>query len=399
VYRSISLFDQASRNIAKSVTGDVLRRGEIADLSEDVRLGALTPQNVEHIFDMIEASPTFELLILFIEQSNQWAVDAVKDIVLTKPTIIVNRKSFESSEYIEKEILRIESNTFNNIEDPPLDKSNRVGYGGDPDTQDLELLTGTWFVTNNNPSLYHAMIDILGKYLELKNKGVDFSGIVLRTLRSIEMSEQITNFFIKYFNTRHHLNNLQDFKPFMTEEELFWAKLTSFPVVLHKGTANTFATFRDGSLNQNRLIEKHAADIRDFLLKEISPSDSVDSKIFLADARLTGSGRSISEKDYQKVISFFEGRGYSIINQSSMPLDEQLALAMSATHVATFMGSSCTLSLACKKDANFIVLNPSVQKYIFPHPRLVKKSCNLIYYPFSVEEIINQISGESLETI
>jgi hypothetical protein len=399
MYRSVSLFDKASHGIAKSVTADVLRRGEIADLSEDVRFGALTPQNVEHILGIIEASPTFELLILFIEESNGWAADIVKEIVLTKPTIIVNKESFQNSSYIEKEIFRIESNTFNQIEDPPLALGSGIDYGGNPSTQNQKSMAGTWFVTNNNPSLYHATMDILGKYLELKNEGIEFSGIVLRTLRSTEMSKKITDFFVKHLNAVHHIESPQSPDSFVIEKEIFWAKLTSFPVALHRGTANTFATFRDGSLNQNRLIEKHSADIRDFLLKTISPNDSANSKIFLADIRLTGSGRSISEKDYQKIVSFFEGRGYAIINQSSMPLDDQFSLVMSATHVATFMGSSCTLSLACKKDANFIVLNPSAQKYIFPHPRLVKNSCNLIYYPFSVKEIIKQISGESLEKI
>lgn len=383
MYRSIVLFEKNTEWRARESVKALAFQGELCYPDINIFLDI----NTKDVSKLINDDPTADLVIVFSDSSLSLA-QQIKNSVSNKPVIVVDLQLENSCETIERDILKIENKTFNLIEDNVLTFALNTQHHFSTNQDISDYLKGTWAISNNSPSPYHLFFDVLGPYLEA---GITetISGLFVPSTDDDSQPKNINDFLKKYCNAIFFKHTFEQTQESFTIEKTIKINKSDANSFLQDGSPETFPIAYDGPVNQNRLIKKYALLIKSFLLNKISSLPGAPTKVFLADTKLKDEfgARNISDTDYYLIINYFKNKGYEIINQSSMPLDEQLGLVMGATHVAAFAGSVSALSLACSKETNFILINPS-KEYIFPHPRLIKQSCNLLYFPTSCADTI-----------
>lgn len=414
MYKTVVILkDIPNEDECLAVVKELELEGEIVDLTKDFRFQKHINPSVD-VLKLLEQSSSVDLVIAF---SNNEYLKTLHPWPSPVPLISVDAGSPNIKNFIKEEIFLIQKNTESLfLEEPPLSRQNNVelfGYGLNESGIDLP---GTWLTTSIQESPYHAFFDILGKYLQIKSLEPALRGIIL-TPNSAEVLEnktvqKINNFLARYADAKVFPRFDKSQRTFWRlETELLWQKKQvrlghDFPsiddqknILSNSPGLRAFLIHYDDACNQRLIIDRYYSFLREFVLKIIKPQQSSPKKIFLASANLSGSGRNVSDQEYEQIINFFKDHEYFIVDQAQLSIEEQLGLVMSATHVASMAGSSSFLSLSAPPSTNFIWLNPSQNAYIFPHTYLISKSCNLLYYPYKTAQILEQLEQSDCDKI
>lgn len=336
-------------------------------------------------------------------------------------------KSIQSSISFES----IESKNFFNGGIPTWQIKNiEISFSNSPSNA-TKIVSGNSFIFSLDlvDSHYHFLANMLGQFLLIKDFVPDIKALPImhqtdNKIKNLSDQSKISNYV---YNV---LSNIDVF-----ENSVLYSKDYNKILIENLYIVDPdFSLFVDGSIlphykqcPTNLIVEKlllffnplHNATSPIKIFISRIPENSklrktkkkLEEKISLGKAeeekflKLIGEGnliklnhRFISFEEEKKLESFFKSQGYKIINPGGLPLEKQIKLFASATHVAGLSGAGFINTIFCPPKANVFILNTS-SGYNFDHGLFpMAAGHNVFYIPeiFKSDKDIVKLDAENI---
>jgi len=269
---------------------------------------------------------------------------------------------------------------YNPLQDVPI--FHAYGYSTKVSDQEFTVIPGKTFILPINFHYFHFLSDGLAQYLLLKSMYPDIKLVVMishynlkgRYIQNIHEKEEdmpenkiqpfisLPSFekeLLREFTNDKYLDIRKN--NYYFEETIFYLQRINFPLNIFEKLGHKFAPWIDG--------EALELEAQKLLIKKIKPllskNKNYPKKIYSRREKgLSTRGIRVAYPDEEKIIKYFESKGYFCIDNSGMGFIEQVNYFYNATHIAGLSGTNLFNSIFSEPNTKVFEIHVD-PKYVY----------------------------------